>query len=139
MSAISDYAEEAILNHVFNKDALTGPTTYLALFTDDPTDAGSGTEVSGGSYARVLIYNNGSGAPDWTVAAADAPAFAVENDDDITFPPATASWGTVTHFGIFDAATVGNLLWHGAFDESKTVGTDDVFKITAGNLVLTLA
>lgn len=136
MAALSDYLEQKILDLIFNKDAYTPPDTYLALFTSDPTDAGTGTEVSGGSYARVRVYDNGSGAPDWTVAAADAPAFAVENDDDITFPTATASWGTVTHFGILDAATSGNLLMHGALDESKTVGTNDVFKASAGLLVL---
>jgi len=139
LSAISNYAEEAVLNHLFNKDALTGPSTYIALFTSDPTDAGTGTEVSGGSYARVLVYDNGSGSPDWTLAAVDGTAYAVENDDDITFPTATASWGTITHVGIFDAATVGNLLWHGALDESKTIGTDDVFKISAGNIVVKLS
>jgi hypothetical protein len=139
VAALSDYLEQKILDLVFNKDAYTGPTTYLALFTSDPTDAGTGTEVSGGSYARVLVYDNASGAPDWTVAAVDGSAYSVENDDDITFPTATASWGTVSHFGIFDAATSGNLLFHGALDETKAVGTDDVFKVSAGNLTLKAA
>lgn len=138
MSALSNYLEAALLGLIFNKDALTGPTTYLALYTDDPTDADTGTEVTGGSYARVLIYDNGSGSPDWIVAVVDGVGYKVENDDDVTFPTATAPWGTVTHIGIHDAASGGNLLYHDALDESKTIGTSDVFKIDAGNLTLRL-
>lgn len=136
MSAFSNYLEAAILGLVFNKDALSGPTTYIALFTSDPGDDASGTEVSGGSYARVLVYDNGSGSPDWTVAAVDGVGYSVENDDDVTFPTATGDWGTVTHFGIFDAATSGNLLLHGALDDSQLVETGGVFKFLAGDLVL---
>ncbi len=138
MSALANYLEAALLGLIFNKDAFTGPSTYLALFTSDPTDAGTGTEVSGGSYARVLIYDNVSGTPDWTVAAIDGIGYKVENDDDVTFPTATAAWGTITHFGVLDAATAGNLLMHGALDESKVIGNNDVFKVSAGNLVLRL-
>lgn len=138
MSALSNYLEAALLGLVFNKDALTGPTTYLALYTSDPTDADTGTEVSGGAYARVLIYDNGSGAPDWTIAAVDGLGYKVQNDDDVTFPTAIASWGTITYFGIRDAASAGNLLYHDALDDTKTIGVDDVFKISAGNLKLRL-
>lgn len=138
MSALSDYLEQDLLDLVFNKDAFTGPPTHIALFTSDPTDAGTGTEVSGGSYARVLVHDNASGTPDWTVATVDSPGFKVSNDDDITFPTATVAWGTITHFGIFDAATSGNLLFHGALDESKVIGSSDVFKFSSGNLVLRL-
>lgn len=138
MSALANYLEAALLNLIFNKDAFTGPSVYLALYTDDPTDADIGTEVSGGSYARVLIYDNASGSPDFTLAAIDGIGYKVENDDDVTFPTATASWGTVTHFGLRDAASAGNLLMHGALDHSKTVGTGDVFNATAGLLVLRL-
>jgi len=138
MSALSDHLEQNLLDLVFNKDTFTGPATYVALFTSDPTDAASGTEVTGGSYARVLVYDNASGSPDWTVATVDAPGFKVENDDDVTFPTATVAWGTITHFGVFDAITSGNLLFHGALDESKVIGTDDVFKFSAGQLTCRL-
>lgn len=138
MSKISDHYEAILLDLMFNKDALTPPDVWIALYTSDPTDADVGTEVSGGSYARVRIYDNGSGSPDFTVAAVDGIGHKVENDDDVTFPTATAPWGTVTHFGMRDAATAGNLLMHGVLDESKTVGTNDVFKATAGQLVLRL-
>ena len=138
MAAISDYLEQKLIDLIANKDAFSAPDTYLALFTDDPGDDASGTEVSGGSYARQLVYDNGSGAPDWTVGAVVGAGYGVENDDPITFPTATAPWGVVTHFGIFDAVTSGNLLLHGALDDSKTVGTDDVFKVNASNLKLRL-
>ena len=138
MAALSDYLEQKLMDLICNKDAFTGPATYLSLYTDDPGDDDSGTEVSGGSYARVLVNDNGSGSPDWTVAAVSGVGYECENDDDITFTTATGSWGTVTHFGIHDAASSGNLLLHGALDESKAVGTDDVFKVSAGNLKLRL-
>lgn len=138
MSALSDHLEQDLLDLVFNKDAFTGPATYVALFTSDPTDAGTGTEVTGGSYARVLVYDNASGSPDWTVATVDAPGWKVTNDNDITFPTATAAWGSITHFAVFDAVTAGNLLFHGALDETKVIGTDDVFKFSAGQLTCRL-
>jgi len=138
MAALSNYLENALLGLLFNDDAFSAPDTYVALYTDDPTDADVGTEVTGGSYARERVYDNGGGAPDWTVAAADGIGYKVENDDDITFTTATAAWGTVTHFGIRDAASGGNLLFHGVLGDSKTVGIGDVFKITAGLLAMRL-
>ena len=138
MSKISDYAEAKILDHTFNKVAFTSPTTYVALFTDDPTDAGSGTEVSGGSYARELVSENGGASPTWDLAATDGDGKLVDNTHEILFTTATASWGTVTHFGIFDAVSGGNLIWHGALDVSKPVGIGDTFKFAVGELNLKL-
>lgn len=124
MAGISDYLENKILDHMLRNQAFTPPTTvYLALFTSDPGDDASGTEVSGGSYAREAI----------TFGSA-ASGGQISNTADITFTTATASWGTVTHVGIFDAATVGNLLWHGALSASKTVGDGDTFKVNTGDL-----
>ena len=97
------------------------------LFTSDPTDAGSGTEVSGGSYARTSAT---FGAPSNGVSVTTA---------DVTFPQATASWGTVGWIGIYDASTSGNLLYHTPLDASKTIDTGDIFKIASGNLSVTLA
>ena len=138
MSALANYLEENLLNLIFNGDAFAAPDVWIALYTDDPTDADVGTEVTSGSYARVQINANGGGAPDFTLAAVDGIGYKVENDDDVTFPTATASWGTVTHFGLLDAASGGNLLMHGALDYSKTVGIGDVFQADAGELVLRL-
>jgi hypothetical protein len=95
----------------------------------NPTDAGSGTEVSGGSYARTAV----------SFATASGTSGNVLNDADVTFPTATASWGVVGWIGINDAATAGNLLYHTALDTSKTIDSGDIFKISTGNLSVTLA
>ena len=128
MSAMSNYLENALVNATLRNTTYTSPATvYVGLFTTDPTDAGSGTEVSGGSYAR---QSAAFAAPSDGASATSA---------DVTFPQATANWGTVTHFGVFDASSSGNLLYHGALDTSKAIETGDVFKIASGNLTITLA
>lgn len=137
MSALSDYLEAKYLDHTYNGLAFTPPAgIYLALYTADPTDADGGTEVAGGNYSRVLIHANGGGSPAFTLAATDGAGKQVENADEITFPTASAPWGTITHFGLRDSASGGNLLHHGTLDEPQSVGTGGVFRIAAGNLKL---
>jgi hypothetical protein len=97
------------------------------LHTADPTDAGTGTEVSGGSYIRQAAT---FGAPSNGVSTTTA---------DITYPQATASYGTVGWVGIWDAQTTGYMLYHTALDTSKAIDTGDIFKIAAGSLTVTLA
>ena len=128
MSEMSNYLENALINVTLRATSYTAPTTvYVSLWTSDPTDAGSGTEVSGGSYARTAV----------TFAA---PSNGVTtNNADVTFPTATASWGTVGWIGINDALTTGNLLYHTPLDTAKTLDSGDIFKITTGNLSVTLA
>ena len=127
---MSNYLENALLNATLNATTYTAPATvYVSLWTSDPTDAGSGTEVSGGSYARTAV----------SFATASGTSGNVLNDADVTFPTATASWGTVGWIGINDAATSGNLLYHTALDTSKTIDSGDIFKISTGNLSVTLA
>jgi hypothetical protein len=127
MAAASDYLELKILEHTLGITSFTAPsTTYLALFTSDPTDAGTGTEVSGGSYARQSIS--------WNTPASGATT----NSADVTFPQATGNYGTVTHIGIFDASSSGNLLYHGALSASKSVETNDTFIVEAGDLSVSL-
>lgn len=128
MSAMSNYLENAIVNATLRNTSYTSPAAvYVALFTTDPTDAGSGTEVSGGSYARqAATFGSPSNGASTTSA-------------DISFPQATGSWGTVTHFGVYDASSTGNLLYHGALTASKTIETGDIFKIASGSLTITLA
>jgi hypothetical protein len=138
MSALSNYLENALLQELFNATNLAPPATHVALFTTDPTDAGNGTEVSGGSYARKLVSPTGGTAPAWAAAAENAPGYKVVNADAISFATASASWGTITHFGIFDAGTAGNLLMHGSLAEAKTVGSGDTFRFGAGDLTLRL-
>jgi hypothetical protein len=130
MAEMSNFLENALLNATLNATTYTAPATvYVSLWTSDPTDAGSGTEVSGGSYARTAV----------SFATASGTSGNVLNDADVTFPTATASWGTVGWIGINDAATAGNLLYHTALDTSKTIDSGDIFKISTGNLSVTLA
>jgi len=128
MAEFSNYLENALINATLRNTAYTSPTTvYVSLYTSDPTDADSGTEVSGGSYARTSV-------------TFDAPSNGVtQNSADVTFPTATASWGTVSHIGVHDASTSGNLLFHTALDTAKTIDSGDIFKIETGNLTVTLA
>ncbi len=124
MAGLSDYLEDKLLNHTFRNTAYTqAATVYAALFTAAPSDTGGGTEVSGGSYARTAIT---FGAP--------SPSGAIANSGAVTFPTATGSWGTVTHFGIFDASSAGNLLAWGALTASKTVGSGDTAEFATGEL-----
>ena len=137
MSALSDYLEAKYLDLTYNGVVFTPPASvFIALYTSDPTDADTGTEVSGGGYARAQVNPNGGGAPQFDLAAVDGTGSMVTNADDIEFPAATDAWGTVTHFGIKDAATGGNLLHQGALDDAQVVGIGGVFKIAAGDLKL---
>jgi len=130
MAEMSNYLENAMLNATLNNTAFTTVATpYISLHTADPTDDGSGAEVSGGSYARTSA----------SFATASGTGGSIATDADVTFPTATASWGTVTHIGIWDASSSGNLLYHTALDSSKTIDSGDIFKITSGNLTVTLA
>lgn len=128
MAAMSNYLENALINATLRNTAYsTPPGVYVALFTSDPTDAGTGAEVSGGSYARKIAS---FGTPSNGASSTDA---------DIQFDQATGNWGTITHFGIYDSPSGGNLLYHGALTVSKLIETGDVFKIASGNLTVTLA
>jgi hypothetical protein len=128
MSALSDYAENKLLDHLLGKTSFTMPASVrVALFTAAPSDAGGGTEVSGGSYARqAIVVNSSSGG-------------ATNPNADVTFPVASASWGTVTHVGIFDAASGGNLLMWGALSASKTIASGDQLVFPAADLDFALA
>jgi len=128
MAEMSNYLEDALINATLRNTSYTSPSTvYLGLFTSDPTDANTGTEVSGGSYARQSIT---FGAPSNGVTT---------NTAAIEFPQATGSWGTVGWVGIMDSLTTGNLLYHTALNASKTIASGDIFKIAIGSLSVTLA
>jgi len=128
MAEMGNYLENALINAVLRNTSYTSPTTtYLALYTSDPTDADTGTEITGGSYVRQAIT---FGAPSNGVST---------NSSAIEFPQATADWGIISHVAIRDAVTSGNLLFHTALDASKTINNGDIFKITSGNLSVTLA
>jgi hypothetical protein len=128
--SFSNYLELEILDHVFGKGSYTPPTIYVGLSTADPTESGSGiAEPSGNAYARVAT----TGAT-WTTASGGA----ISNAADITFPEATGSWGTITHFFLSDAATNGNVLAYGALGTSKAIGSGDTAKFATGDLDVTL-
>ena len=128
MAEMSNYLENALINATLRNTSYTSPTTvYVGLYTTDPTDADTGTEVSGGSYARVAVT---FGAPSNGVST---------NSAAVEFPQATGSWGTVGWIGIEDSLTGGNLLYHTALDASKTIASGDIFKIAIGSLSVTLA
>jgi hypothetical protein len=131
MAEMSNFLENALINATLRNTTYTSvATVYVSLWTSNPTDAGSGTEVSGGSYARTAVT---FGAP------SDGASL---NSADVTFPTATASWGTVGWIGINDSATSGgsdHLLYHTALDTAKAIDSGDIFKISTGNLSVTLA
>ena len=130
MAEMSDYLEVKLLNLTLNGTAFTAVNNpYVSLHTANPTDAGTGTEVSGGSYARTAS----------SFATASGTSGLVASDADITFPTATGTWGVVGWIGLWDASTGGNMLYHTALDATKTIDSGDIFKITTGNLTVELA
>ena len=130
MAALSDYAEKLLLDFLMTTGTATRPTNwYVALYTAAPSDSGGGTEVSGAGYARQSVAFD----------AATTPGGTTSNSADVSFTAAGGNYGTVTHLGIFDASSSGNLLWHGALTADKTVEDGDTITFTAGNIDLTMA
>jgi hypothetical protein len=130
MAALSDYAEKLLLDWAMTTGSATRPTAwYVALYTAAPSDSGGGTEVSGSGYTRQSV----------TFDAATSPGGTTSNNNTVSFTASGAGYGTVTHIGIFTAATAGNLLWHGSMTASKTVADGDTLEFSIGNIDLTLA
>ena len=120
MTGLSSKGETAVL-------APLTTTAYVSLHTADPADAGA-SEVSGAAYARQgpTTFTNAGNNP--TVAS---------NSAIITFPAATGAWGTISHFGVWDAATAGNFRGSGAVTTPKAVGSGDTARFAAGALTIT--
>ena len=126
--SFSNALETELLDHVFANNAYTSPSTvYVGLFTSNPDEDGSGSEVStsGTAYVRQSASFTVSGNTATTDAA-------------VEFPTATASWGSITHIGIYDAESSGNLLAYSALDAAKTISSGDVLRIPAGDIDITL-
>ena len=124
--SFSNYLETELLDHVFANNAYTSPSAvYVSLHTANPDEDASGAEVSGGSYARV--------AGSFTVSGNTATTSAA-----VEFATATASWGTITHVGVWDASSAGNMLAYAALTASKAIASGDVFRIPTGDLDITL-
>ena len=134
--SFTNYLEDKVLNHVFGGNAYTQPSLYVALFTKGPGETGGGTEVSGFNYARQST----------TMSVAGSAPTEATNNADITFPAAAGPFGRVTHAGVYDALTGGNLLaWATLTDpadfsteQASEIQTSDIFKIEAGNLKIRL-
>ena len=139
MAAMTDYLENKLIDQLFRAQAFTFPTgLHVGLLTAAPSDTGGGTEVSGNAYAR---QNLAPSLTNWagTQAAASTTASTgntgtTSNNVAITFPTPTASWGTVTHFGVWDAATTGNLLVYGALNIAKTINQGDTVTFPISSL-----
>lgn len=126
--SFSNATETLVLNWLLTAGSATRPTAwYLALFTSNPDEDASGTEVStsGTAYVRQSAT--------FTVSGNTA-----SNSSAIEFPTATASYGTVSHVGVFDAETGGNLLAYAALSTSKAIDTGDVLRVPSGDLDITL-
>lgn len=124
--SFSNTYETTVLQWTFTNGAVTRPTAwYLGLFTTAPGEAGGGTEVSGGSYARQSVTFSVSGNLATNTAA-------------LEFPVATADWGTITHVAVYDASSGGNQIAYAALSTSKTIATGDVLRVPAGDLDITL-
>lgn len=132
MSALSDYLENKLLDHVLGGTSFNDPSTlYIELYTAAPSDTGGGTPVSGGSYARASVTNNTTNFPNATNGSKS-------NGTEISFPTATADWGTVVAIGIFDQASGGNLLFHGALSSSRNILNGDTPRFAPGVLTFSL-
>lgn len=130
MAALSDYSEKLILDYLMTTGSATRPTNwYVALYTAAPNDAGGGTELSGSGYARESV----------TFAAATSGTGTTSNSGAVVFTADGGDWGSVTHMGIHDATSSGNLLWHGALAAAKTVLDGDSLEFAVGNIDLTVA
>lgn len=120
---MSDYLEGQFIKYWFQNDgtaAAKPATVYVGLSTAACSDSSVGTEVSGGSYARVSVTNNSTNWPGPTTNNGT-----VSNGTAITFPSPTANWGSITHWFISDASSGGNLLWCAALTTAKTVNNGD--------------
>lgn len=124
---ISNWLSAQLLNAALRSTAFTAPTTvYIALYTSDPTAADTGTEVSGGAYARKAIT--------FAAPALSGGKQTVNSSVDVEFPVASADWGLVTHVGIRNALTGGNLLWTASLPSARTILSGDKPKFLAGSV-----
>lgn len=143
MSDFTNYLENKLIDHLLRNTAFAMPTTiYIGLFTSASSDAGPGTEVTGGNYARIQV---GPSTTAWTATqggtsgASSGTSGVSMNAADIVFPAPTANWGTITHFGLFDAVTGGNLLMQTALGAPKIVnGGEQAPRFPATGLTVTV-
>lgn len=129
-AALTDYAENKLVDTLIRAQALGAPATwYVALYTACPTDSTAGTEVTGGSYARVAVT---AGLTQWagtqsagSTTASSGTGGTTSNNSAITFPAPTANWGTVNCWGLTDASTAGNIWIYSSLSVAKTINNGD--------------
>lgn len=144
-SALSNFWENELIDHLFRARSYTAPTDHwIALYTAAPGETGGGTEVSGGSYARVQVaagFANFEGTNGETTNVDSAgTGGATQNRNAVTFPAPSANWGSVTHFASLDASSAGNFYFYGALTVAKTVNNGDPAPaFAAGDLDFALA
>lgn len=140
---MSNYLENKLIDHIFRAATFAKPSTlYFALFTAAPSDAGGGTEVSGGAYARQALNpsdTNWTATQGGTSGASSGTGGHTDNAIAIAFPVATTDWGTITHLGIFDAVSGGNLLFHAALASSKSILSGDIFQHSIADVDVTFS
>ena len=134
MSAFSDHLESALVTATLRGGTYTGGAVYVALFTSDPTDAGTGNELSDSGYVRQRAHTTVA-SDGFTVPANGSTS----NARNLIFPAIVDAQKTVTHWGIFDAQNSGNLLYHAAMLNPKTLDPTDVLSFPIGSLIITLA
>lgn len=134
MAGFSRLIQQEMLDHLMMVGSYDGPSAiYVALFTAAPSDAaGSGTECGGTNYARVAHSG-------WTAADASSPS-GVSNTATVSFPTpgSTTAWGTITHFALFDATSVGNMLAWATLTTAKIISENDTVLFDTGDLTITL-
>ena len=137
--SLSDYLENKLIDHVFRGQAYTAPVTiYVELYTSACSDSARGTEVSGGSYARASLaasLANWAGTQSaGSTTASSGTGGTTSNNAAISFATPSAGWGLVTHVGLSDASTAGNMLICIALTTSKTINSGDTVSFPIASL-----
>ena len=128
MSAMSNYLELKFLDHFTGTASTSAPSAvYLGRATASIQDDASGSELSGNNYTRKAV------------TFASASSGSISSNAAVEFNAASGDWGTISHWGIWDAATSGNLLYHGAFTTGKAIASGDILKVASGSLTITAA
>jgi hypothetical protein len=139
MAALSDYLESKLLSVTLRGDTYTGNAVYVALFTSDPTDAGTGVELGDAGYVRQQAHTTVS-SDGFTLPATDAASGGKisSNTRNIIFPAIVTAQATITHWGILDSAAAGNLLYHAPMLNTKVLDPTDVISFPIGSLSIIL-
>lgn len=142
--ALTDYAENAIVDRMVRAQATPAfpATWYVALFTTACSDSAAGTEVSGNNYSRASLaasLANWAGTQSaGSTTASSGTGGVTSNNSAITFATPSATWGTVTHWGLYDAVSAGNMWICAALTTSKTINNGDTVSFATAALTVTI-